>query len=58
MDLQSCDLCNGTEFQQIGDRDRDGNPLTTVMCSRCGLVRHAVVPSQQELLEFYSGGYR
>lgn len=58
MDLQSCDLCNGTEFQQIGDRDRDGKPLATVMCSRCGLVRHAVVPTREELFEFYSDGYR
>lgn len=58
MELAACDLCEGTSFEQIGDKDRHGKPLDTVLCTSCGLVRHARVPTEEELHRFYSGNYR
>ena len=58
MELAACDLCEHTDFQQISDTDRHGKPLDTVACKKCGLVRHAVVPSEEELAQFYSTNYR
>jgi 2-polyprenyl-3-methyl-5-hydroxy-6-metoxy-1,4-benzoquinol methylase len=58
MELTACDLCESTSFEQIGDTDRHGKPLQTVICTSCGLVRHANVPTEQELHQFYSGSYR
>lgn len=53
-----CDLCGENAFQRIADRDRDQQPLDTVICMNCGLVRHATVPSSEDLAQFYSGSYR
>ena len=53
-----CDLCGGNVFQRIADRDRDSQRLDTVICMNCGLVRHAKVPSADDLKRFYSGSYR
>lgn len=58
MQLNACDLCEQTEFQQISESDRHGQPLKTVVCRNCGLVRHAVVPTEEELQQFYSTSYR
>jgi 2-polyprenyl-3-methyl-5-hydroxy-6-metoxy-1,4-benzoquinol methylase len=58
MNAQECDLCSNTDFQQIADYDRDGQPLSTVICSSCGLVRHECVPTEEELRQFYSNDYR
>ncbi len=53
-----CALCDGSEFQLLAERDRRGRPLPTVICRGCGLVRHAYVPSEQELESFYADRYR
>ncbi|MCH2200475.1 MAG: class I SAM-dependent methyltransferase [Fuerstiella sp.] len=53
-----CDLCGRNIFDRIADRDRDNRPLDTVICTNCGLVRHADVPSEEDLATFYSGSYR
>ena len=53
-----CDLCGGTDFDRISDRDRRGKPLATVLCRRCGLVRHAQKPTELQLRAFYSDHYR
>lgn len=58
MNASECDLCGHHEFTKIGDLDRHGNPLSTVACQKCGLVRHEVVPTEEELQAFYSSGYR
>lgn len=58
MQLSECDICNGTEFELVADRGRHGQPLDTVICKRCGLVRHKDIPSETELQEFYSTVYR
>ncbi|MCA9084159.1 MAG: class I SAM-dependent methyltransferase [Planctomycetaceae bacterium] len=53
-----CDLCGDSSCSVISDTDRHGQPLTTVMCDNCGLVRHRDIPSEEELREFYSTNYR
>ena len=53
-----CDLCDGTRFDLIGERDRRGDVLHTAICLRCGLVCHMTVPSDAELAEFYRRDYR
>ena len=58
MELAACDLCDGTDFETIGNKDRHGQPLETAICTTCGLVRHAQVPTELELQQFYSTTYR
>lgn len=58
MKLNSCDICNGDLFDEIAGKDRHNKPLATVICRRCGLVRHASVPTEQELQQFYADDYR
>ena len=58
MELAACDLCSGSKFEIIANKDRHGESLETAMCASCGLVRHAHVPSEEELHEFYSTTYR
>lgn len=58
MELAPCDLCAGSEFQTIADKDRHGQNLDTAICTTCGLVRHAQVPTELELQQFYSTTYR
>ena len=53
-----CDLCGGNEFVLVGRLDRHGQPLDTALCSHCGLVAHAHIPSEQELNDFYATRYR
>lgn len=56
--ITACDLCGGASFQTIGEFDRNGNRLQTVVCRDCGLVSHASIPSDQELAEYYRYRYR
>ena len=56
--LLPCDLCGQREFEPVDMLDRHGQPLETVICRSCGLVRHARVPSQDELARFYAESYR
>ena len=58
LELTKCDLCENRTFRQIGVRDRDGRPFSTAICEKCGLVRHAFIPSEEELVQFYSTDYR
>jgi len=58
MGQKQCDLCAGTEFEQIGTRDRHQQPLETVICKTCGLVAHGQIPSDEELARFYATEYR
>ena len=58
MELTACDLCSGTDFEIVARKDRHGQALDTAICSCCGLVRHAYVPSEEELQQFYSTTYR
>ena len=58
MGQKQCDLCAGTEFEQIGTRDRHRQPLETVICKSCGLVAHGQIPSDEALARYYATEYR
>mgnify|MGYP003630206252 CR=1 FL=1 len=58
MEQKQCDLCAGTEFETIGDRDRHGAPLESVICKTCGLVAHGKIPTDEELAHYYATEYR
>jgi SAM-dependent methyltransferase len=51
-------LCDGTQFHLIGRFDRRGKPLDTGLCATCGLVAHWLIPSDEQLNEFYATRYR
>jgi SAM-dependent methyltransferase len=55
---QPCDLCQGTNFEVVSGTDRKRKPLTTVICTRCGLVSHEKIPTDEEMEEFYATEYR
>lgn len=58
MEQKQCDLCSGTKFERIGDRDRHGNQLESVICKACGLVAHGQIPNDEELARYYATEYR
>jgi 2-polyprenyl-3-methyl-5-hydroxy-6-metoxy-1,4-benzoquinol methylase len=58
MDMSACDICDTAEFEIVADTDRHGVPLDTAICKKCGLVRHAHLPTEEELQQFYSTTYR
>ncbi len=58
MEQKQCDLCAGSEFEQIGNRDRHGNQLESVICKTCGLVAHGQIPTDEELARYYATEYR
>lgn len=54
----ACFCCGGVSVEVVSRKDRHGQPLTTVLCSGCGLLRNDPVPSEAELAEFYGTRYR
>jgi 2-polyprenyl-3-methyl-5-hydroxy-6-metoxy-1,4-benzoquinol methylase len=57
-DPNACDLCEGTHFDVVSNTDRHGEPLTTGICTRCGLITHLPVPDETEVAEYYATRYR
>jgi len=55
---KTCDLCGGSNFALVSERDRKGQPLRTVLCEACGLLVHESVPTVEELQQFYAREYR
>ena len=53
-----CNLCGASDVDVIGDRDRDGHPLRTTICRKCGLVWSNPRPSEDEVRRYYSREYR
>jgi hypothetical protein len=53
-----CNLCQGIEFETVGLHDRKHKPLHTVVCKQCGLVSHAIIPSEADLARYYEREYR
>ncbi|HKY20488.1 MAG TPA: class I SAM-dependent methyltransferase [Vicinamibacterales bacterium] len=53
-----CNLCGGSDVEVIGTRDRDGRPLRTTICKRCGLVWSNPRPGEAEVRRYYSQEYR
>lgn len=53
-----CTLCGARGSEIVSRTDRHGQPLMTVMCSGCGVVRNDPVPGEAELEAFYRQDYR
>lgn len=53
-----CNLCSSVEAEEVGTIDREGNPLRTVMCVRCGLVWTDPRPTEEQTRKFYRDDYR
>lgn len=55
---EACTLCGEVRACIASDRDRRGNPLRTVLCYGCGLIRQSPLPSFDGQKQYYSGQYR
>ncbi|SDU49345.1 bifunctional 2-polyprenyl-6-hydroxyphenol methylase/3-demethylubiquinol 3-O-methyltransferase UbiG [Stappia sp. ES.058] len=53
-----CPICAGKDRRVISGVGRDSKPLTTVVCTGCGLVHSHPIPTKQELDRFYTVDYR
>ena len=53
-----CNLCGSVDVEVIGTRDRDGHPLRTTICRRCGLVWSNPRPGPEEVRRYYAREYR
>ena len=53
-----CNLCGDVDVEVVGSRDRDGRPLRTTICRRCGLVWSNPRPGEEEVRRYYSREYR
>jgi 2-polyprenyl-3-methyl-5-hydroxy-6-metoxy-1,4-benzoquinol methylase len=53
-----CRLCGTASRRLVADRGRGGTPLETVLCTGCGLVSHAEIPSETDVNDFYATRYR
>jgi SAM-dependent methyltransferase len=53
-----CNLCGSSDVDVIGTHDRDGRPLRTTICRKCGLVWSNPRPGEAEVRRYYSSEYR
>jgi SAM-dependent methyltransferase len=53
-----CNLCDTADVEPVRFKDRDGQPLRSVICRGCGLVWTDPRPSAAELRAFYAREYR
>lgn len=53
-----CNLCGSSGYDVVGRRDRDGQPLQTVLCRSCGLVWTNPRPTAAEIDRYYEAEYR
>lgn len=53
-----CAVCGNDRVKIIAEKDRNGQPLTNVMCMNCGLVWVDPQPSNENTEKFYSSEYR
>lgn len=54
----ACNLCGAREYEVVCRVDRDGEPLRTVLCTRCGLVWTNPRPSAADMDRYYESEYR
>jgi 2-polyprenyl-3-methyl-5-hydroxy-6-metoxy-1,4-benzoquinol methylase len=54
----ACNLCGAREYEVVSRVDRDGQPLRTVLCTRCGLVWTNPRPSAADMDRYYEREYR
>jgi len=57
-DPASCPLCGSADAHAIGERDRHGRPLRTLLCEGCGLVRIDPLPRAETVDRYYAEDYR
>ncbi len=57
-ELVPCTLCDASDYDVVGRTDRDGRPLQTVLCRRCGLVWTNPRPSAADIDRYYEAEYR
>ena len=53
-----CRICAGKDRRVVSGVGRDAKPLTTVICTGCGLVHSHPIPTKEELDRFYAVDYR
>lgn len=53
-----CAVCGESTVKTISEKDRDAKPLTSVICTNCGLVWVDPQPSAENTEKFYSTEYR
>ncbi len=53
-----CDLCGDDQWRVIARRDRHRRPLTTALCTHCGLISHLPLPSEADIAQYYAEEYR
>ena len=53
-----CNLCGGTDIDILATRDRNRQPLQTVICRACGLVWTDPRPPAEATRKFYAEQYR
>lgn len=54
----ACNLCGTSDAYVVGTRDRDGQPLRTVICRACGLVWTDPRPTDEAIAAYYAKEYR
>jgi SAM-dependent methyltransferase len=54
----ACNLCGASDYEVVGERDREGQPLRTVLCRACGLVWTNPRPSVADMDAYYATEYR
>lgn len=57
-EARPCPLCGADETISLSRWDRRLKPLPQVKCARCSLIRHAAMPTEAELTEYYRASYR
>lgn len=55
---EECRVCRSHSLELLARRDRNGKPLETAICTACGLVQHAQIPTSEQLAQFYASQYR
>lgn len=53
-----CNLCGSSDVSELATRGRDGRPLRTTICRRCGLVWSNPRPGEDDVRRYYSREYR
>jgi len=53
-----CDLCGHDQWQTVSRQDRHRRPLTTALCSNCGLISHLPLPDEATIAQYYAKEYR
>jgi len=53
-----CDLCGYDQWKVVSHRDRHQQPLTTALCTHCGLISHLPLPDEATIAQYYAEEYR